>query len=128
MRGRARICVGIHAYACYIVKSILCMHRRRRPRICVAYVWTTLAASNSTRPRICVVESVIHAYAWEAASSHVTESRLAHSKRELSKGSPSLASTHMRTFLRICVGLSSIGHRPTPHTYNYADQHPTHFN
>ncbi|MED6117348.1 hypothetical protein PIB30_109191, partial [Stylosanthes scabra] len=83
-----------------------------------AYAWTTLAASNSTRPRICVVESVIHAYAWEAASSHVPESRLAHSKRELSKG----------TFLRICVGLSSIGHRPTPHAYNYADQHPTHFN
>ncbi|MED6117229.1 hypothetical protein PIB30_108056, partial [Stylosanthes scabra] len=34
----------------------------------------------------------------------------------------------MRTFLRICVGLSSIGHRPTPHAHNYTDQHPTHFN
>ncbi|MED6141712.1 hypothetical protein PIB30_106233, partial [Stylosanthes scabra] len=95
-------------------------HMRGGPVI-HAYAWTTLAASNSTRPRMCMVESVIHAYAWEAASSHVPESRLAHSKRELSKGSPSLASTHMRTFLRICVGLSSIGHRPTLYAHNYTD-------
>ncbi|MED6213958.1 hypothetical protein PIB30_098448, partial [Stylosanthes scabra] len=121
MRGRARICV-LHQ-----VKSILCTHRRRRPRICVVDQLSTpmrgktLAPSNFTRPRICVVESIIHAYVWKAHSSHVPESRLAHSKRELSKGSPSLATITYHP--SICI-----------HSYAYAwdshplatDQHPTH--
>ncbi|MED6129078.1 hypothetical protein PIB30_104263, partial [Stylosanthes scabra] len=65
--------------------------------------------------------SLDHAYAWWSQSSTHMRGKLTQVTSKLSNYH--LPSTHMRTFLRICVGLSPIGHRPTPHAYNYTDQH-----
>ncbi|MED6177425.1 hypothetical protein PIB30_097953, partial [Stylosanthes scabra] len=83
-----------------VTKLILSTHRRRRPRICVVDQSSTHMRGKhfgskqlhqTTHMRGGVTPD--HAYAWKAHSSHVPESRLAHSKRELSKGSPNLATT-----------------------------------